>query len=126
MDGWSRSGRAARSPLARSTRLWSAVGASGVFRSSKRAALKAFRPSAQAASVPAASRTNVARHDDVGVRTDGRGYDMPVGTELAQCWNEVLVVLHHGSLELTRFRRQSRYAATFAAACCFSKSIGLT
>jgi hypothetical protein len=29
-------------------------------------------------------------------------------------------------LELTRFRRQPRYAATFAAACCFSKSIGLT
>jgi hypothetical protein len=29
-------------------------------------------------------------------------------------------------LELTRFRRRSRYAATFAAACCFSKSIGLT
>ena len=29
-------------------------------------------------------------------------------------------------LELTRFRRQSRYAATLAAACCRSKSIGLT
>ena len=29
-------------------------------------------------------------------------------------------------LELTRFRRQPRDAATFAAACCFSKSIGLT
>jgi hypothetical protein len=29
-------------------------------------------------------------------------------------------------LEFTRFRRQSRYAATVAAACCFSKSIGLT
>jgi len=29
-------------------------------------------------------------------------------------------------LELTRLRRQSRYAATVAAACCFSKSIGLT
>lgn len=27
---------------------------------------------------------------------------------------------------LTRLRRQSRYAATFAAAYCFSKSIGLT
>jgi hypothetical protein len=29
-------------------------------------------------------------------------------------------------VELTRFRRQSRYAATVAAACCCSKSIGLT
>jgi hypothetical protein len=29
-------------------------------------------------------------------------------------------------VDLTRVRRQSRYAATFAAACCFSKSIGLT
>jgi hypothetical protein len=33
--------------------------------------------------------------------------------------------LRPGDLELTRFRRQSRYAATFAAAYCFSKSIGL-
>jgi hypothetical protein len=31
-----------------------------------------------------------------------------------------------GALELTRFRRRSRYAATVAAACCLSKSIGLT
>ena len=29
-------------------------------------------------------------------------------------------------VELTRFRGRSRYAATFAAAYCFSKSIGLT
>ncbi len=29
-------------------------------------------------------------------------------------------------VELTRFRRQARYAATVAAACCSSKSIGLT
>jgi hypothetical protein len=29
-------------------------------------------------------------------------------------------------VELTRSRRQPRYAATVAAACCFSKSIGLT
>jgi hypothetical protein len=29
-------------------------------------------------------------------------------------------------LDLTRFGRQSRYAATLLAACCFSKSIGLT
>ena len=29
-------------------------------------------------------------------------------------------------VELTRFRRQPRYAATVAAACCRSKSIGLT
>jgi hypothetical protein len=29
-------------------------------------------------------------------------------------------------LDVTRFRRQPRYAATVRAACCFSKSIGLT
>ena len=29
-------------------------------------------------------------------------------------------------VEWTRFRRQPRYAATVAAACCLSKSIGLT
>jgi hypothetical protein len=40
--------------------------------------------------------------------------------EEASLWGKDLYV------ELTRFRRQPRYAATFAAACCFSKSIGLT
>jgi len=32
----------------------------------------------------------------------------------------------HSTMVLTRFRRQARYAATVAAACCRSKSIGLT
>ena len=38
----------------------------------------------------------------------------------------LVVEVGNDLVELTRLRRQSRYAATLAAACCLSKSMGLT
>ena len=63
-----------------------------------------------------------------GVRSVIRSFARQVRDFLAQPTLEAIESAPQGpdAVELTRFRRQPRYAATFAAACCLSKSIGLT
>ena len=48
------------------------------------------------------------------------------GDEPAPNISKAAAIKRHQAMVLTRFRRQARYAATVAAACCRSKSIGLT
>jgi hypothetical protein len=51
-----------------------------------------------------------------------------VATQLQDPPPELVIQLKGQGMvvDVTRFRRQPRYAATVRAACCFSKSIGLT